>query len=71
MSIQVHHHPFSVASRFGFGAGFEAAVSAFFEWRERVHQRRMLARLDDRLLSDIGLSRSEAEREVQKPFWQA
>jgi uncharacterized protein YjiS (DUF1127 family) len=70
MSIQVHH-PISVAARFGIGAGLEAVASAFYEWRDRVRQRKMLARLDDRLLSDIGLSRSDVEREVQKPFWRA
>jgi uncharacterized protein YjiS (DUF1127 family) len=31
----------------------------------------MLARLDDHLLSDIGLSRSDVEREIHKPFWRA
>ena len=70
MSIQVHH-PISVAARFGIGAGLEAVASAFYEWRDRVRQRKMLAGLDDRLLSDIGLSRSDVEREVQKPFWRA
>ena len=70
MSIQVHH-PISVAARFGVGAGLEAVAGAFVQWRDRARQRKMLARLDDRLLSDIGLSRSEVEREVQKPFWQA
>jgi uncharacterized protein YjiS (DUF1127 family) len=70
MSIQVHH-PISVVARFGIGAGLETVASAFYEWRDRVRQRKMLARLDDRLLSDIGLSRSDVEREVQKPFWRA
>jgi uncharacterized protein YjiS (DUF1127 family) len=70
MSIQVHH-PISVAARFGVGAGLEAVATAFYQWRDRVRQRKMLARLDDRLLRDIGLSRSDVEREVQKPFWKA
>ncbi|MEZ5830503.1 MAG: DUF1127 domain-containing protein [Dongiaceae bacterium] len=39
-------------------------------WRERVRQRRHLAQLDDRLLSDIGLSRVEVEQEIARPFWQ-
>ena len=68
MSIQVHH-PYSVAARFGVGAGLEAVASAFYQWRDRVQQRKMLARLDDHLLSDIGLSRSDVEREIHKPFW--
>ena len=36
---------------------------------DRVRQRRALARLDDRMLSDIGISRCDAEREIEKPFW--
>jgi uncharacterized protein YjiS (DUF1127 family) len=39
-------------------------------WRERREQRREMARLSDRMLADIGLSRLEATREATKPFWQ-
>ncbi len=38
-------------------------------WQERARQRRQLASLDDRLLSDMGVSRTEAEREAAIPFW--
>jgi uncharacterized protein YjiS (DUF1127 family) len=38
-------------------------------WFERSRQRRALAELDDRLLDDIGLTRSKAQREAAKPFW--
>jgi len=31
--------------------------------------RRHLAHMDDRLLRDIGLSRLDAKREINKPFW--
>ncbi len=34
-------------------------------------QRRALARLDDRALADLGLSRYEARRESRRPFWDA
>ena len=73
MSIQVHH-PISVISRqtnLGLSAVAGALAQSFQEWRERVRQRHALARLDDRLLRDMGLSRADVEQEVGKPFWQA
>jgi uncharacterized protein YjiS (DUF1127 family) len=36
---------------------------------QRASQRRALARLNDRLLRDIGLTREEADAEARKPFW--
>jgi uncharacterized protein YjiS (DUF1127 family) len=38
-------------------------------WYERARQRRNLARLDDRLLRDIGIDRATALGEISKPFW--
>ena len=38
-------------------------------WIERVHQRKQLAKLDDRMLEDIGITRIQANREIAKPFW--
>jgi uncharacterized protein YjiS (DUF1127 family) len=38
-------------------------------WIERSRQRRALMHLDDWLLDDIGITRSEAAREIAKPFW--
>jgi uncharacterized protein YjiS (DUF1127 family) len=52
-------------------AAAAALAEAFFAWQERVSQRHTLARLDDRLLRDMGLTRSDVEHEVSKPFWQA
>ena len=40
-------------------------------WRDRARQRRRLLELDDRLLRDIGITRSDAVREYEKPFWEA
>jgi uncharacterized protein YjiS (DUF1127 family) len=42
-----------------------------YSWRERARQRRALASLPDYMLSDIGVSRIDAWREAEKPFWQA
>lgn len=38
-------------------------------WQGRVRERNHLARLDDRMLRDVGLSRADTEREWRKPFW--
>ena len=38
-------------------------------WSERYQQRKQLARMSDRLLKDIGISRSDSWHEAQKPFW--
>jgi uncharacterized protein YjiS (DUF1127 family) len=41
-------------------------------WQERIRTRRQLARLcdlDDHILRDIGLTRSELHCEAEKPFW--
>ncbi len=46
-------------------------VETALEWLDRWHQRNHLMTLDDRLLKDIGVSRSEAEKEFGKPFWRA
>ncbi|MEE8445811.1 MAG: DUF1127 domain-containing protein [Alphaproteobacteria bacterium] len=40
-------------------------------WRDRARQRRRLLELDDRMLRDIGVTRSDVVRESDKPFWEA
>lgn len=47
------------------------ALETLLTWQERARQRRQLAELDPRILRDIGISRSDAEREYRKKFWQA
>ena len=47
----------------------QSFVATLRRWRQRLRERDQLARLDDRMLSDIGLSRSEAEYLANKPFW--
>jgi uncharacterized protein YjiS (DUF1127 family) len=39
------------------------------QWRRRARDRAELAALDDRMLADIGISRTEAEFLANKPFW--
>ena len=38
-------------------------------WQRRITSRRELARLDERLLSDAGISTYDRAVEVSKPFW--
>ncbi len=38
-------------------------------WDERAHGRQQLARMDARLLNDIGLTPERAQAEAAKPFW--
>ncbi len=40
-------------------------------WHERYLQRQTLARLDERMLRDIGLTPLDAQTEYDKPFWRA
>ncbi len=44
-------------------------LDALGEWHDRAAQRRRLLALDDRMLSDIGVSRADAWNEGTKPFW--
>ena len=43
--------------------------ATFREWRRRSRDRAQLARLDHRMLRDIGLSHAEREFLANKPFW--
>ncbi len=38
-------------------------------WRCRHRERRALMELDDRFLHDIGITRTQALEEANKPFW--
>ncbi|BBK29599.1 uncharacterized protein YjiS (DUF1127 family) [Stella humosa] len=39
------------------------------DWNDRYRQRVHLAQMDDRMLRDLGLTRSQALGEHDKPFW--
>ncbi len=47
----------------------ERAVTTLLRWQELARQRRALLRLDDSMLKDIGISRVDALREADRPFW--
>jgi uncharacterized protein YjiS (DUF1127 family) len=38
-------------------------------WHNRARERRMLLKLDNTALKDIGISRADAVHEGDKPFW--
>ena len=57
------------ASRHGLSGFLRRVRAALREWRRRANGRLELARLDDRMLRDIGLTRFDAEYEINKPFW--
>lgn len=40
-------------------------------WHARARERRLLARFDDPLLADVGITRLDQARECEKPFWRA
>ena len=48
-----------------------AALALIRLWHRRAHERQQLARLDARMLRDIGVTPVEALRECDKPFWRA
>ncbi|MGH6912665.1 MAG: DUF1127 domain-containing protein [Geminicoccales bacterium] len=50
-------------------SALDHAVDSILTWRERARTRRQLLAMDDRLLSDIGITRAEAHHEAEKPFW--
>lgn len=60
-------HRTSAADKIGHAA--HRAAATLREWRRRTRERGELARLDDRALLDIGLSRADAEFLANKPFW--
>ena len=52
----------------------QKAVSAFWAWktrlRNRAELRALMARADDRMLADVGLTRAQVSDEAGRPFWQ-
>jgi len=50
--------------------GLGRIIDGLREWRRRAESRRDLLDFDGHLLRDIGLTRMDVDREVNKPFWQ-
>jgi uncharacterized protein YjiS (DUF1127 family) len=51
------------------GAAAGEVVTKLLVWHDRARERRTLLGLSDRQLRDIGISRADAGREGDKPFW--
>lgn len=49
--------------------GLRSVWQAVQTWALRRRERRTLARLDDHMLRDIGLTRATVTQESTKPFW--
>lgn len=51
-------------------AGTYATLNQIFAtWRQRARSRKELSQLDARSLRDLGLSASDVNFEINKPFW--
>ncbi|KJB90532.1 hypothetical protein N826_39005 [Skermanella aerolata KACC 11604] len=46
-----------------------AIHDTLYVWSEQFRQRRQLLSLSDQMLSDFGVSRIDAFKECEKPFW--
>lgn len=64
-----HSRSFSRSIAAAFADLAQAAANKLFDMIEVSRQRRALARLDDRLLKDIGITRCDVEQEISRPFW--
>ncbi len=46
-------------------------LNRLYLWQARIDERRELARFDERMLKDAGISRADVLHEASKPFWRA
>jgi len=60
-SLAKSRHP----RRFSLSYWVTLAISC----RGRRRQRKALLELDDRMLADVGITKSQAAEEAKKPFW--
>jgi uncharacterized protein YjiS (DUF1127 family) len=53
------------------GTALGTSLLAVVVWQERARDRTRLEALDDAALKDMGLSRADVSREIEKPVWRA
>jgi uncharacterized protein YjiS (DUF1127 family) len=51
------------------GSWWRPATRLIALWHRRAQERQELTAMDERELRDIGISRLDARREADKPFW--
>jgi len=59
----------SAPRRRAYHRGFRRAAAWLRAMRRAVRERRMLARMDERMLKDIGVTPAMRDAEVGRPFW--
>lgn len=60
---------YRVALASGSRTRVRTAMKMLRRWYQVARERNQLAKLDERALKDIGVSRSEALAEAERPFW--
>jgi uncharacterized protein YjiS (DUF1127 family) len=71
MALVTHHGVAGLGHAEQSESLFERLGAIFRTWQKRGHERAELARMSERDLHDIGLSRLDAINEIDKPFWRA
>ena len=51
------------------GSLLTRAADGLIGWIERARERRALAAMNEAQLKDVGLTRADVQRELDKPFW--
>ena len=57
------------ALRAALRAGLNRIYATLREWHRRSRDRAELARFDERMLRDIGVTPGDVLQEINKPFW--
>ena len=63
------HHAAAHWRSYSIGQFLLSVWDSLLLWQERARSRQVLSLMDEAALKDIGLSRSLAENEINKPFW--
>lgn len=70
-TVTMNGNPSQISSARPWRATLGRIVAAPALWRRRAKERRDLMAMDARALRDIGISKLDVWREVNKPLWRA